>query len=276
MSWRLKLLAKLLLARLPLPYRLWKRLGMFVHGDMDEPARAYEVCRRHLEAAGGVKGKVLLELGPGDSLFSALIARSLGAARTYQVDAGDFATRDVAAYRGMLGYLGTPAREETLEAILSAAGSTYLTGGLGSLRTIPSGSVDFVWSHTVLQHVPLDQFEDLVRETRRVLKEDGACSHEIDLRDMLGGRLENLRFSDRVWESRLFRSSGFYANRLRRGELLALFRRCGFEAEEVSTARFGSLPTPRAAMAPRFRELGDEELLVSGLRVVLRPRRGGS
>ena len=44
-------------------------------------------------------------------------------------------------------------------------------------------------------------------------RRDGICVHRVDLNDHLGGRLNNLRFTDAIWESVLFRESGFYANR---------------------------------------------------------------
>src|SRR5260221_10704475 len=45
------------------------------------------------------------EIGPGDSLFMALIARAHGATASYHVDVGPFANRDVSLYRRMAQYL---------------------------------------------------------------------------------------------------------------------------------------------------------------------------
>jgi len=42
---------------------------------------------------------------------------------------------------------------------------------------------------------------DTMNEYCRVLSSDGIASHRIDLKDHLGGSLNNLCFSVRVWES---------------------------------------------------------------------------
>jgi hypothetical protein len=152
--WQLKIAAKLVLARIPLSYRFWKRAGLFNLGGMERPEYALSVFRRHFDAAnfGRKRGNFVgLELGPGDSLFSALIARSFGASRTYLVDVGPFMCPDVTFYRQMefhLRELGLQppslANCSTLNDVISACSAEYLTEGLGSLRKLPSGSVDFV------------------------------------------------------------------------------------------------------------------------------------
>ena len=47
----------------------------------------------------------ILELAPGDSAFSALIAKALGASLVWFVDSGPFATTDPKAYEDMAAYL---------------------------------------------------------------------------------------------------------------------------------------------------------------------------
>src|SRR5439155_15722191 len=72
--WPLKITAKVLLSRLPIPYHAWRRVSLFKHGDMRDPAYALSVMRRHIAQAGFApsQGWVGLELGPGDSIGSAL------------------------------------------------------------------------------------------------------------------------------------------------------------------------------------------------------------
>jgi len=277
--WRLKLAAKLVLARLPVAYGSWSRLTLFKHGTMDEPAYAEGVFRRHLERVAPRDAYVALELGPGDTAFTAVVAAYLGAARTVLVDVGPFARRDVEGYRKMARYLAAaglsgPELEDaqSFEEMLERCSAEYLVGGLESLRSLGDGSVDFSFSHAVLEHVRAGELPALLRELRRVTATGGASSHVIDLQDHLAHGLNNLRFSDRVWESRLFASSGFYTNRVRRSDLLRLFDETGFETEVVAEARWERLPTPRARLAPRFRSLSDDDLLVHNLEVVLRPR----
>src|SRR5262249_1360173 len=103
--WRIKIAAKILLKRIPLNYAIWRRLRLFKHGAMESPEYAFDVFRTHFCMARlGDRGEnifVGLELGPGDSLFSALIARAFGSSKTYLVDVQAFARRDLVSYRKM-------------------------------------------------------------------------------------------------------------------------------------------------------------------------------
>jgi SAM-dependent methyltransferase len=157
------------------------------------------------------------------------------------------------------------------EEILAACRATYGTRGLHSLCTIEDNSVDFIWSHTVLQHIRLSEFLNTMRELRRVLRPDGISSHWIDLKDCLGGALNNLRFSDSVWESPFMAESGFYTNRLRYSEMLGLFKEAGFQADVILVKRWDCLPTLRAKLWGRFRNIPDEDLRIRCFHVILRP-----
>jgi SAM-dependent methyltransferase len=161
-------------------------------------------------------------------------------------------------------------RVQSLAGILAACRATYGTSGLASLRAIPDRSLDFIWSHTVLQHVRREEFLETMCQLRRVLRLDGVCSHLVNLRDHLGGALNHLRFSERVWESRLMAKSGFYTNRIRYAEMLALFKEAGFKADVVKVKRWETLPTPRPKLARQFQHLSEDDLCVSGFAVVLR------
>jgi hypothetical protein len=158
-----------------------------------------------------------------------------------------------------------------VETILAACGATYETSGLTSLRVMPDKSVDFVWSHTVLQHIRRMEFLETMRELRRVVRDDGISSHWVDLQDCLGGALSNLRFRESVWESPLMAGSGFYTNRIRYSEMLRLFREARFETEVVHLTRWDRLPTPRSKLWECFRDLPEEDLCVRCFHVILRP-----
>lgn len=110
-----------------------------------------------------------------------------------------------------------------------------------------------------------------MEELRRVIRSCGACSHRVDLQDHIGGALNNLRFSEQIWESRFISNSGFYTNRFRFSEMMDLFRRAGFEAQVIKADRWDALPTARARLSDRFQHLPEDDLLISGFTVVLRP-----
>ncbi|HXP30067.1 MAG TPA: class I SAM-dependent methyltransferase [Stellaceae bacterium] len=278
--WPAKIAAKLVLSRLPVGYGLWKRIGLFEHGHMDDPAYGEAVFLRHFRRThlAGKPGFTCLELGPGDSLFSAVLAKAHGASACWLIDTGAFAARDMAGYRRLARHLqaqNLPAPPEaglaSLDALLAYCGARYLTDGLASLRTVPAASIDFLWSQAVLEHIRKREFDALLRETRRVLRPDGIASHRIDLRDHLAGALNNLRFSEQLWESEWMARSGFYTNRLGYEEMLERFRAAGFAVEIVGVERWPDLPTARRSLAAPFRDRPEESLLVSGFDVVLRP-----
>lgn len=218
LPWWSKIGAKLVLSRLPVAYGIWQRLGLFRHGYMDTAQYALGVFSSHVERAGlagRLAGKTVLELGPGDSVATALIAKAFEA-RAILVDAGAFARPDIAAYRPLADALRTAGlapppldNVKTLDDLLAACDASYLTQGLASLRAIADESVDLVFSQAVLEHVRKHEFLETQRALARLLKPDGVCSHRVDLCDHLGGGLNNLRFSERLWESPFSPGQGF-------------------------------------------------------------------
>lgn len=281
LPWWLKLGAKLVLSRLPLGYAAWQRLGLFRHGCMDSSRYAIQVFEAHTERAGvksALRGKMILELGPGDSLSSAIIAAAHDA-HTILVDSGSFVRADIEPYVELERELARNGLRPpdlysclTIEDILDRCNARYMTRGLESLRQIETQAVDLIFSQAVLEHVRLSEFNETMHELRRVLRPDGVCSHRVDLRDHLGGGLNNLRFRESLWESGFFSRSGFYTNRIRYSRMLEFFRSAGFAVEVVGLERWNPLPIRRDRLAREFRALSDEELSISAFDVILRPR----
>lgn len=276
--WWAKVAGKIVLSRVPAGYSFWHSLGLFSHGHMDSDDYALKVFRSHVERAGfsdQLAGKTVLELGPGDSISTAVIAYAHGA-RTILIDAGNFANRNVDKYISLteiLANLGlsTPNLQglRKISDILDKCGAIYLTEGLLSLQKINSESVDFVFSQAVLEHIRKHDFLATKIELSRILKSDGICSHRIDLKDHLSGGLNNLRFSESMWESKWMSKSGFYTNRIRYQEMCKIFEKAGFDVEVINTNRWAVLPTPRSVLKEHFKSLPDDDLLVSGFDVLL-------
>jgi len=226
--------------------------------------------------AGELSGKTLLELGPGDSIASAIMAAAEGA-RAILVDSGAYVRADIGSYlefeRSLAAHGGKPlglGACPDVDSILSRCGARYLTHGLESLKTIESGTVDCMFSQAVLEHVRRHEFLATLRECRRILRPGGICSHRVDLRDHLGGSLNNLRFSQRLWESKLFTSSGFYTNRISFSRMLELFVQAGFDVQVGEVRRWKELPLPKNKLAPEFAGVPVEDLCVQGFDVLLR------
>jgi hypothetical protein len=254
-------------------------LNIFNPGEMQYPNYAVGVFRRHFQNAVFARKNqpfVALELGPGNSVSSVVVARAFGASAAYAVDIEDLVLNDVEHYHLLEGYLRDSgfnppslAGCANLNEVLKACNGQYLCHGIESLRAIPTASVDFIFSHTVLQHVRRKELMPLLAELRRIQRIDGVGSHTISITDILGGNLNDLRFSQGTWESNFMANSGFYTNRIRFSEFLTYFRQAGFVPEVYRTALWNALPTPRTKMAPQFASLPDSELQVSGFDVYL-------
>jgi len=276
--WWGKIGTKLLLSRLPFKYTVWKRFGLFRHGEMDNSKYAIRVFNSHAGKTGmtsALRGKTILEFGPGDSVATAVIASAHGA-RAILVDVCAFALSDMAPYLELaraLNKQGLPSPDLsgclTTADILDCCGARYMTNGLMSLAQIESVSVDLLFSQAVLEHVRKRELLTTMQECRRILRPNGMCSHQVDLRDHLGGALNNLRFSEKVWESEFFARSGFYTNRIRYSQMLDAFDQAGFEVEVTGSQMWDTLPTPRNKLAKEFKGLSLKDLCVSVFDVVL-------
>ncbi len=284
--WYLKIPAKIILSRLPLPYQFWRRIQLFRHGTMDDPAVAIAIFESVLRATGlgpRIDGMSVLELGPGDSLGIAAVAAAFGAASVTLVDVGHFARQDFAPYAALINALrarnfDVTALEQakTLPDLLERCHAQVLTAGLQSVAALPPASVDLVCSKAVLEHVRFDEFVPMMHALARVMKPSAVGFHVVDLQDHLAYGLNNLRFSDAVWESSFMARSGFYTNRIHYSEMLRLFEEAGFHTEVTRVHNFEKRPLPqREDFAPRFRSLKEEELGIADFDVVLRPRPPG-
>ena len=255
-------------------YHFWKRMSVSGHGDMQDPAYAFRVFNQHFHHAKPHPGFIMLELGPGDSLFSALVSKAMGAAGSYLVDVGDFASRDLKYYESMIVFLNQQGfalpKLDSITKILDYCNARYFTSGLASLKKIPDDSIDFIWSQAVFEHIRKKDFLPTLRELHRISRKAAVSSHEIDLRDHLANALNHLRFPEKLWESKFMFTPGYYTNRIGYRHMIGLFQEVGFAPEVVSLNRWELLPTPRTKLSREFREIPDEELSIKHFSVLLR------
>jgi hypothetical protein len=127
----------------------------------------------------------------------------------------------------------------------------------------------------VLKHIPKHDFIPMAHEFFRIAKPDGVLAHRIDLKDHLGGGLNNLSFSESVWEGALFSRSGFYTNRIRFNEMLTIFTEADFTYSLTCILRWESVPIARVELNDVFSQLTDDDLLVSGFDVALKKSSNG-
>ncbi|MBO8217667.1 methyltransferase domain-containing protein [Prochlorococcus marinus] len=210
----------------------------------------------------------ILELGPGDSIASAIIGFCHGASCIYLVDVDNYVTKDLNFYKRLISTLKskglkTPNISEanSIEDILTTCNCIYLTNGLASLKTLRKNSIDYVWSHSVLEHIRKYQFFEVQKELKRLLKPSGLASHSIDFQDHLDYGLNNLRFSEEIWESSFFANAGFYTNRIPALKMHSIFEKIGFKIKHKSLGKWPRLPTKRSSMHREFDIFSDSELI---------------
>jgi SAM-dependent methyltransferase len=277
LSWYIKIPLKVILARIPISHKTRNKFGIFKHGYMQDYTYALKVFSGHLTTAGLLdkeknSNKKAMEIGPGESLFTALLAKSFGFEGSLLLDVGDFALPGMETYKGFARWLSMeglpcPSLDEcdSPDTMLRILDSQYITHGLSSLKVLPSESVDFVFSQAVLEHIRKHEFTDTFKELWRVLKPGGVSTHVVDFKDHLEQSLNNLRFSDRTWEADWFApSSGFYTNRIRLGGVVKLIEEQGFKVDVVEKSGWEAVPLPRNKLDLQFRALGDDELKVKG------------
>jgi predicted SAM-dependent methyltransferase len=282
LRWYIKIPLKLILARIPLSHKTWYSFAIFKHGKMQDFSYARDVFIAHLARAGLLEkekniDKVVMELGPGESLFSALLARAYGFKRTLLIDVGAFALPGLDEYQNFSQWLanqGLPGPSisncVSIDSMLAVLDSQYHTDGLDALRNLPDDSVDLIFSQAVLEHVRKNEFVDTVRECWRLLRPGGVCTHVVDYKDHLEESLNNLRFSDQLWEAEWIASSGFYTNRIRLVEMIRIFEEQGFVVNVLDKTEWRAIPIPKERLNSRFMAFTDAELKISGATLRLR------
>ncbi len=275
LPWQLKFVVKFILVRIPGLRILLHKLHIFSFGKMSDPDYAIGVFRQHYERVKDHlrEAYVLLEMGPGDSTATAVIARHYGASQSYLVDIDNYASRSVHLYNQLEQKLSSrgssPQVFDSFSAMLNSTGAQYMTEGLNSLKNIPDDCVDFVFSQAVLEHIALREFEETIKETYRLQTPGGYCSHAVDLRDHLDNSLNSLRYSPGRWEMMMSRI-GYYTNRLRAAQIADIFKAAGYEIISMNPVSWGELPLPKEKLHQDFHHFSDEELKIWGITVIAR------
>ena len=110
----------------------------------------------------------------------------------------------------------------------------------------------------------------MAQEIKRILKKDGTSSHAIDLKDHLNYSLNNLRFTDKLWETEFFANSGFYTNRLSISDIANVYKNIGFRISIINKLTWDEIPLPRSKFAQQFKNRPLEDLLVSEFDLILK------
>jgi hypothetical protein len=266
--WYIKFGLKIMRGSLPFNYNFFANLGFFRHGKMDDPESALAIFNNHFKN-GDIPSLpfVFLELGPGDSLFSGIIAFHKGASSSYLVDHGEWVSKDIKKYLLLIKRLfGEDFLNNNeirhIEDIKRIFKIHYLTNGVQSLKEIPSETIDLSFSNAVLEHVYAHEVRDLFKELRRISKKKTLSSHFIDFKDHLSYSLNNLRFSEKYWEKEIIKKSGIYTNRLRFSDMKNTIESSGFTISLIKLENWEKLPLSKSKLDHSLLNYNHEDLLI--------------
>jgi SAM-dependent methyltransferase len=156
-----------------------------------------------------------------------------------------------------------------LETLLDRARITYRAPADAASTGLPDRSVDVVFSHEVLGHIPPPVLHQITEETKRVLKPGGMALHFIGMDDPFAtsrnglSAMNFLRYSPRWWDF-FVQNKIASNNRLREKEYIDLFRSHGATVRVID-----HIVRPKDVEAvknmkvhPRFAGMTPEELAV--------------
>jgi SAM-dependent methyltransferase len=163
-----------------------------------------------------------------------------------------------------------------LSELLAKARIDYRSPADAARTGLAAGSVDLVYSNSVLEHVPPDGILELLSEARRILRPGGIVAHCVACNDHYAhfdpsiSFVNYLKFSDAEWTR--WNNEICFQNRLRARDILDLVGKAGFQPVKVRTAtRAGSLEALAGfTVAPEFARLSAAELAVTSVDFVAR------
>ena len=144
----------------------------------------------------------------------------------------------------------------------------YHKNGLSSLKTLKSNFYEFIFSHSVLQHVFKKDVDQILKNLVRISKKNSIQIHYIDFRDCFSGSKNNLRFDNLLWESKIIQESGFYTNRMSFNIWLKKFKRFGFKILELKINRFKTIPIKSNKISKDIKLSGDD-LFIKNILITL-------
>lgn len=226
-----------------------------------------------------LSGNIFCEMGPGHFLTHAALAYQLGCEKAILLEIGDFAGIDtkvdfkdiqlkpgIAAIKKLPQVSGT----EIWRQFLGMIDAEYYTDGIYGYERIVDDEVDYVYSGMVLEHVRKNIFKQTLSQMYRFMKPGAVCFHLVDLRDHFGGKKNQLRFPEAVWEDKVHYRMDNYTNRLSCREICEIFMDTGFEIIRLKKRKFKSLPVNRKHLDAAFREYSDEDLLIAEFIIIAR------
>lgn len=279
-------------------YHLEERMLLALLGELrltqGASVRTVNITDQYVQAAlrhfPSLKGRHVVEIGPGRNLGAGIAFRYLGADRYTGIElhvGADFNTRSTLAtiealvrlkYGSFvsnfnaeaLGFVGDGALADNVS--LENSGISLMQPQALSTLGLPDESADLVYSNFTFEHI--QRPDEMIAEISRVLKPGGITAHFIDPEDHadFNKPFAYLVHSDAEWEARYGEGKvplWLYENRLRASDFRRCFSQHGLRVVEYTPLRSAELPPELwEKLAPRFREYDLDDLRVVWLFLV--------
>ena len=255
-DWRLKAAVQTTLGWMPHGRQLNFLLQRYVTRTLpisdSELAGQVAKARRNVEAyrrlgTAPLAKAHLYEFGVGWDLLMPLAYHAMGADRQTVIDLSPLARVDLvrdaarrlakaASRLGLPRAPHLPEQERSVRELAAACGIEYRAPADARAIELPDASIDMVTSCDVLEHVRVDDIGAILRECRRILRDDGVFRVRIDYQDhywYFDGHISPynfLRFDERKW--RRFNPQLHYQNRLRHDDFIDLVTQSGWMVVE--------------------------------------------
>jgi SAM-dependent methyltransferase len=159
----------------------------------------------------------------------------------------------------------------SIEVFLEQSNIRYHAPADATQTGFEAGSVDVVFSNSVLEHVPAEVIRGLMRESRRILRPGGVAMHCANCGDHYAyfdksiTMLNYLTYTQREWER--WNNELLYQNRMRPRDFVASSEGAGLKTLFV---RFQPTPEllkvlPEIPVSPEFRDYPPEELCATSI-----------
>lgn len=308
MNWKIKALLMDIFSCVPFGAHL--HYGMQRHITKSLPssdamfAKIVGQAKRHVEAfernhRGKIEEASFYEFGAGWELGIPLSFYCLGVRKQTVIDIRsnlrvDLVNATIDTLRRVGENLGlhrfperclpTGSRQAGIRALQEWYGIQYMAPCDARNSGLREGSFDFISSSSTMEHIPAVDIPPVLKECRRLLKEDGVMSFLIDYKDHYSycdqaiGPFNFLRYSVDWWK--LYSPSLYYQNRMRHCDYGGMFSRekLGVLEEEIIEPSEAELQPLRAlVLDPMFRtRYTFEELSHCGAHVVLSKKAAAS
>jgi SAM-dependent methyltransferase len=164
----------------------------------------------------------------------------------------------------------------TLDRLLQAARIEYHSPADASRTGLASNSVDIVFSNSVFEHVPPGPIQDILIESRRILKPGGLSIHSTNCGDHYAyfdksiTAINYLTYTDRQW--RFWDNDLLYQNRLRPSDFIDMARRAELEIPLIFHKPRPELlaALEHLTIAPEFKHYPPEQLCATSVDFVAR------